>query len=119
MTNKGQIRTHRLIDGLIDRAHTNWPGAPCLLHLPTGEEFFVSQHTARQSYCSDLHAGYFQHLIHPYCEVDPTPHNRGVCEIHPLTEVGIGSTHPAYLVDIHSGICAFTEEPPAGTDGNR
>ena len=119
MNGKREIRTHRLIDSLIDRAHRDWPGVPCVLHMPTGEEIYVPAHTAGEDHGRDRHTGYFGHSIRPYCECDPAPHGRGTCEVHPLTEVGLGSGHPAYQVDLHSGVCSPMEETPHGSDGER
>ena len=119
MNGKREIRTHRLIDSLIDRAHRDWPGVPCVLHMPTGEEIYVPAHTAGEDHGGHRHAGYFAHKIRPYYECDPAPHGRGTCKVHPVTKVGIGSKHPAYQVDLHSGVCSYMEDLPYGSDGER
>ena len=119
MKGNREIRTGRSVDGLIDRAHTDWPGVPCVLHMPTGEEMYVPAHTASEDHGSDYHAGYFGHKIRPYFECDPAPHGRGTCEVHPLTTLAAGSVHAAYQVDLRSGICSSMDKAPHVSAGER
>ncbi len=109
----------RLIDGLIDRAHSEWPSVTFVLALPSGERVLLPRHLAGTGPCEGRHSGYFTTVIRPHCAADPAPHARGTCLMVPLR----GSARPApeYRLELRSGQVVTSasadrtarDEPPA------
>lgn len=112
-------RTRRLIDGLIDRAHSEWPSVTFVLALPTGEEVLLPRHLAGLAPCDGQHSGYFNTVIRPHCAADPVPRVRGTCRMVPLR--GSARHPPEYRLELRSGqvitVTTADSATPDGSDG--
>lgn len=100
----------RLIDDLIDRAHSEWPSVTFILTLPTGEQVLLPRHRAGLTACDDEHSGYFSSVIRPHCTADPVPRAGGICRMVPSGRPPAhppkgGSTRgpPEYRLELRSG----------------
>jgi len=108
-------RTRRLIDGLIDRAHSEWPSVTFVLAFPSGERVLLPHHLAGLAPCDDRHSGYFTMVIRPHCAADPIPRVRGTCRMVPVR--GSGRFPPEYRLELRSGE-VVTVVAPDGTAPN-
>jgi len=112
-------QSRRLIDGLIERAHSEWPSVTFVLAFPSGERVLLPQHQAGLAPCEDRHSGYFTMAILPHCAADPIPRVRGTCRMVPLR--GSGRIPPEYRLELASGevvtIAAPDGTAPDGTIG--
>jgi hypothetical protein len=95
-------RTRRLIDGLIDHAHAQWPTITFVLQLPSGEEILVPRHINGLPQCGPQHIGYYSRQVRPFCQFDPVPRHRGSCRVAPIA--GASPEVPSYSVDLQSGV---------------
>jgi hypothetical protein len=93
--------TRQLIDGLIDRAHSEWPTVTFVIALPSGEQVLVPRHLAGLASCDGQHSGYFNTVIRPRCGSDPVPRVRGTCRMVPLR--GSSRHPPEYRLELRSG----------------
>ena len=94
-------RTRRLIDGLIDRAHSDWPAVTFVLALPSGEQVLLPRHLAGLAPCDDRHSGYFSSVVRPHCAAEPVQRVRGTCRMVPLR--GSARHPPEYRLELRSG----------------
>jgi hypothetical protein len=96
------VHARRLIDELIDRAHSEWPAVTFILLFPSGEEVLLPRHLAGLTPCADEHTGYFDAVIRPHCGADPVPRFRGTCRMVPVR--GSPRHPPEYRLEFLSGI---------------
>ena len=61
------VRAARLIDALIDHAHSDWPETCFVLRMPSGEDVFLPAHRSGGTPCPLGHAGYFRDRVRPFC----------------------------------------------------
>ena len=109
-------RTRRLNDGLIDRAHSEWPSVTFVLALPTGEQVLLPHHLAGLAPCGGQHSGYFNVVIRPFCAADPVPRVRGTCRMVPLH--GSARHPPEYQLELRSGeVVTVTAPDPTAPAG--
>ena len=94
--------TRRLIDELIDRAHSEWPTVTFVMTFPSGEQVLLPRHQAGLAPCDREHSGYFTTVIRPHCAVDPVPRSRGTCRMVPLH--GSARQPPEYHLELRSGL---------------
>jgi len=94
--------TRRLIDELIDRAHSEWPTVTFVMTFPSGEQVLLPRHQAGLAPCDREHSGYFITVIRPHCAVDPVPRSRGTCRMVPLR--GSARQPPEYHLELQSGL---------------
>ena len=105
-------QTRRLIDELIDRAHSEWPSVTFVLALPSGEQVLLPRHLAGLAPCADQHDGYFNTVIRPHCAADPVPRVRGTCRMVPLR--GSARHPPEYRLELRSGEVVTVTTPGGG-----
>jgi len=96
----GGIKARRLVDDLIDRAHSEWPSVSFILAFPTGERVLLPHHRAGLAPCAGTHHGYFSAVIGPFCTADPLPRGRGTCRLMPISGSG---QPPEYRLELRSG----------------
>lgn len=109
----GPERAPRLIDGLIDRVHLDWPETSFILWLPCGEQIFVPRH-AGGGPCGAQHSGYFRRLVLPFCQVGPSCRG-GRCRMTPVALDGHSAPAPFYEVDLRSGMLVLGAGPAIGS----
>lgn len=102
-------RFGRLVDDLIDRAHTEWPAVTFILTFPSGEQMLLPRHLAGLAPCVGRHVGYVDSVIRPHLGGDPAPGGRGACRAVPLRTAPAGA--PEYRLDLGTG---RLETLPAG-----
>ena len=102
MSGSRTAHARRLIDGLIDRAHSEWPSVTFILALPTGEQVLLPHHLAGLAPCDDEHSGYFISVIRPHCAADPVPRGRGTCRMVPVSRTS--HLPPEYRLELRSGV---------------
>lgn len=107
-------QTRRLIDELIDRAHSEWPSVTFVLAFPSGEEVVLPQHVAGLPPCGGRHSGYFTTVIRPHCAADPVPRVRGTCRMVPLR--GSAWHPPEYRLELRSGEVVTVADDEAADD---
>lgn len=109
-------QTRRLIDELIDRAHSEWPSVTFVLAFPSGEEVVLPQHVAGLDPCRGAHDGYFTTVIRPHCAADPVPRVRGTCRMVPLR--GSAWHPPEYRLELRSGevVTVADDDPDDATE---
>jgi hypothetical protein len=95
----------QLVDGLIDRVHSEWPSVTFVMAFPTGEQVLLPPHRAGLPPCEHAHDGYFNAVIGPHCAADPLPRARGTCRLVPLR-----GTSPEYWLELRSG--TVSTRPP-------
>ncbi len=95
-------RTRRLIDTLIDRAHSEWPTVTFVMTFPSGEQVLLPRHQAGLASCERRHTGYFAAVIRPHCAADPIPRRHGACLMVPLQ--GSPRHPPQYRLELRSGL---------------
>ena len=92
----------RLIDGLIDRVHEEWPAITFILELPNGEQVLLPRHIVGLDPCLEHHAGYFSSVVRPLCAAAPTTRSRGCCWMVPLRDSP--SQPPDYCLELRTGL---------------
>ena len=103
-----------LIDGLIDRAHIDWPETSFILALPSGEGVFMPRHTDGPP-CAADHSGYFRQYVLPFCQVDPT-RSGGQCRMKPFAVDEQPAMSPFYEIDLRSGMLVLGSGPAPHRD---
>lgn len=111
----GVADARQMIDELIDRAHSEWPGVTFVMTFPTGEQVMLPRHLAGLPACEHRHAGYFAAVVRPFCAADPIPRARGTCRMVPLS--GSTGESPEYRLELGSGEVTVSTLTPgnAGT----
>ena len=102
-------RAPNLIDGLIDRVHTDWPETSFILSLPSGEQIFMPWHVDGPP-CAVDHTGYFRRCVLPFCQVSPS-RGGGRCRMTPVALDDQPARTPFYAVDLRTGMLVMGAGP--------
>lgn len=103
-------RAPMLIDGLIDRAHSDWPETSFVLSLPSGEQVFVLPHRDGPP-CVAGHSGYVSICVLPFSRVAPG-RSGGRCRMTPVDSQGQPAPTPFYEIDVRSGMLILGARSP-------